>query len=74
MAIVISGGYHVEGTTNGKTMKGKFKEIVNIASTSVAKVIFNRPPLAFGDGYLLDGKTNNYISRCLFGLQRNMSR
>lgn len=42
-------------------MKRKFKEIVNISSTTVTGVNFNRPPLAFGDENLLDGKPNKYI-------------
>lgn len=61
VAMVILGGDHLEGGETNKSMKRRWKEIPIVASTSTPKEGPTRPPLAFGDQDLLDGRPNKYI-------------
>lgn len=52
-------------------MKRKWKNIPNIASTSMIKVCSSRPPLTFEDNDLLDGKPNKYIPLIVWAVMEN---
>lgn len=61
VAKVILGCDPSEGGLTNNSMKIRLKEILNVAPTSARKEGQIRPPLAFGDQDLLDGKPNKYI-------------
>lgn len=67
VAMVISGGYAVEGGENVKSMKRKWKEIMKVASTSVVEVNSIRPPQVFGNSDILDEKNEQIHSLLNYG-------
>lgn len=52
--MVVPGGYTVEGGESKKTMKRKFKEKLNIDSSSTTEVKSTRSSLTFGDEDIFD--------------------
>lgn len=61
VAMVIFGGYSVEGGETKRTMKRKSQEIVSNTSSSTTYITSGRTLLIFEDRDLVDGKLNRYI-------------
>lgn len=61
MALVISGGYPIEGGESVKTMKRKFKYIMNVGSSFAAEVNSTQPPISFVEEDLFCRHPNKYI-------------
>lgn len=61
VTMVTLGGDYLEGGLTDKSMKKRWKEIVDVASTPKSNEAPSKPPLAFGNQDLLDGKPNKYV-------------
>lgn len=70
-AMVILGNHTLDGAETKRSKKRKWKEILNVASTSTATVASTRPRLDFGDQDLLDGKPNEYIPLLIIAVMEN---
>lgn len=70
--MVIIGGCPSDGTETNKSMKRRWNEIMNVASTSAPRALSKRSPISFGDEDLLHGKPNKLVPLLITAVMANV--